>query len=221
MKSRITFQWIDPCPSDRLRAAQQRLLESVEALGLEAALFPAGPEMIKLADILSYARRSSSGDSFVWCNSDVLLTQSPFTITDRTKVHGFHRRELPSGDICGGTDMYLFPNAIWDNILSKDVPDLWCGATHVDWWLTRASSLLSDYESHIGFIDHVSHDESGASKIASDPHYRHNLREYNAWARRNGAGTLEGRVSLPLIGSSMSPLRDYVAWAMKKMPWRR
>ena len=148
MKPRVTFQWIDPCPNERLRIAQQRLLESVQALGLEPALFPAGPEMTKLADILQHARRNSSGESFVWCNSDVLLKQSPFTITERGKVHGFHRREVPSGEICGGVDMYLIPNAIWDNYLSRDIPDLWCGGTHVDWWLTRAAALIGAYESH-------------------------------------------------------------------------
>ena len=212
-KLRITFQWIDPCPNERLRIAQERLLDSVQALGLEPALFPAGPEMTKFADILRHARQNSSGESFAWCNSDVLLKQSPFTITERTKVHGFHRRELPSGKICGGVDMYLIPNAVWDNHLSKDIPDLWCGATHVDWWLTRAAALIGAYESHSGFIDHLSHSESDASKSASDPYFRHNLREYNAWARRNGAGALELPARLPLIGASMSPIKDYLAWA--------
>jgi hypothetical protein len=217
MKLRITFQWIDPCPNERLRIAQQRLLESVQALGLEPALFPAGPEMTKLADILRHARRYSSGESFVWCNSDVLLNQSPFTITERAKVHGFHRREVPSGEICEGVDMYLIPNAIWDNYLSRDTPDLWCGGTHVDWWLTRAAALIGAYESHSGFIDHPSHPESGASKRANDPHFRHNVREYNAWARRNGVGVLDLPARLPLIGASMSPITDYLAWARGRM----
>ena len=55
MKPCVTFQWIDPCPSERLQVAQRKLLESVEALGLEPALFHAGPEMIKLGDILQHA----------------------------------------------------------------------------------------------------------------------------------------------------------------------
>ena len=217
MNLRITFQWIDPCPNERLRLAQQRLLESVEALGLEPALFPAGPEMTKLAAILRHARRNSSGENFVWCNSDVLLKQSPFAIADRTKVHGFHRREMPSGEICAGVDMYLIPNAIWDNYFSRDIPDLWCGGTHVDWWLTRAAALIGAYESHSGFIDHPSHAESGASKRANDPHFRHNVREYNAWARRNGAGVLDLPARLPLIGASLSPITDYLARARGRL----
>ena len=56
-ESRVTFQWIDPCPNERLRVAQQKLLESIEALGLEPSLFHAGPEMVKFADILRHARR--------------------------------------------------------------------------------------------------------------------------------------------------------------------
>jgi hypothetical protein len=46
-RPRITFQWIEPCPNERLRVAQQRLLESVQALGLEPSLLPAGPEMVR------------------------------------------------------------------------------------------------------------------------------------------------------------------------------
>ena len=61
MKFRVTFQWIDPCLNERLRLAQQKLLESIQALGLEPDLFPAGPEMTKFADILRHARRNSAG----------------------------------------------------------------------------------------------------------------------------------------------------------------
>ncbi|HEY5954016.1 MAG TPA: hypothetical protein VIT18_06605, partial [Terrimicrobiaceae bacterium] len=68
MKLRVTFQWIDPCENERLRVAQQKLLESILALGLEPSLFPAGPEMVKFGDILRHARRESVGTSFVWCH---------------------------------------------------------------------------------------------------------------------------------------------------------
>ncbi len=94
MKFRITFQWIDPCRDERLRVAQQKLLESIEVLGLEPSLFPAGPEMIKFGDILRHARRESVGTSFVWCHSDVLLTKNPFLLAERGKVVGFHRKEV-------------------------------------------------------------------------------------------------------------------------------
>ncbi len=210
VKPQITFQWIDPCPSERLRGAQERLRESVTRQGLEPSLFPAGPHMEKFADILWFARKNTHGPSFVWCNSDVTLTGDPFSLDDGRTVRGFHRREVPSGDICGGVDMYLIPNSFWDEELSKNIPDLWCGATHVDWWLTRASVLSGRYTAHFGFIDHVSHAESPASKRRTDPHFRHNIREYNAWAHRNGAGVVEAGLSLPGIGTSSSPITDLI-----------
>jgi hypothetical protein len=216
VKLRVTFQWIDPCENERLRLGQQKLLESITALGLEPSVFPAGPQMVKFGDVLRHARRESVGTSFVWCHSDVLLTKNPFQLGDRGKVLGFHRRELPSGEICQGVDMYLIPNLLWDNYLSRDIPDLWCGGTHVDWWLTRAASLIGAYEAHVGFIDHSSHPESGASKRETDPYFRHNVREYNAWALRNGAGALELPARLPLIGASMSPITDYLSWARSR-----
>ncbi len=204
----VVFQWIDPCPNARLRDAQEKLRESVELLGLAPVLFPAGPRMEKFSTILSFARAHSRGGSFVWCNSDVTLTTDPFSLDDGITVRGFHRREMPSGEFCGGVDMYLIPNSFWDEVLSKDLPDLWCGATHIDWWLTRAAVLAGRYTAHFGFIDHLSHPESPASKKRENPVYQHNVREYNRWARRNGAGLVEGCVSLPGIGESVSPLTD-------------
>ena len=205
----ITFQWIDPCPNVRLRLAQESLRESVLALGLEPLLYPAGPEMVKFADILRFARERSSGDSFVWCNSDVTLLRDPYEVDDHGNVHGFHRTEMPSGEVCGGVDMYLIPNKVWDDWLGVNSPDLWCGATHVDWWLTRAPALQGCYRSHIGYIDHLSHPASPASK-GGNALYRHNIREYNRWARRNGAGLFEELLDLPLVGKSLSPLGDAV-----------
>ena len=206
----VVFQWIDPCPNERLREAQGRLRQSVLALGLEPQIFPAGPGLVKFPDILRFARGRCPGGSFVWCNSDVTLTADPYELDDGRTVRGFHRREVPSGEICGGVDMYLIPHAVWDNVLARDVPDLWCGGTHVDWWLSRAAALAGCYASHTGFIDHVTHPESPGSKARTSRHYRHNVREFNMWARRNGAEVFETRIRLPLIGESLSPITDYL-----------
>ena len=209
--SQICFQWIEPCRSERLKGAQEKLLESVEALGLEPVLYPAGPEMVKFVDILRFARERAKGGSFVWCNSDVTLVRNPYEVLkagdDGETVHGFHRTEVPSGEICGGVDMYLIPCKAWDEWLGVNPPDLWCGATHVDWWLTRAAALRGCYQSHFGYIDHLTHPESPASK-GGNALYRHNIREYNKWARLSGAGRFERRVSLPLVGESLSPISD-------------
>ncbi len=206
----VAFQWIDPCPNQRLREAQARLRESALALGLEPLLFPAGPKMVKFSEILRFARERSSGDSFVWCNSDVILAADPYRFDDGRAVRGFHRREVPSGEFCGGVDMYLIPHALWDGIFARDLPDLWCGATHVDWWLTKTAELAGCYAAHFGCIDHISHPESAASKGRSNAFYRHNVREYDRWARRHGAVRFEPRVELPFIGPSPSPITDYL-----------
>lgn len=199
MQTPIVFQWIEPCRSERLRLAQDKLLSSIRELNLEVALFQAGPAMTKFADILQFGRNQSKGDAFIWCNSDVILTRDPRDIPNKEVLNGFHRRELPSGEITYGVDMYYIPNTVWDNILSRDIPDLWCGAATIDWWLTRACQKSGLYESHIGYIDHPSHERSLAS-AGGDKYFKHNIRHYNAWARRNGVGTLDTYLELPFIG---------------------
>jgi len=209
MTRRITFQWIEGCTNERLLLAQQRLLESCEQFGIEPDLFCAGPDLVKFGDILSHARRNASGDHFVWCNSDVILTRDPFDVADPSRVHGFHRTERPSGDLCLGVDMYLVPVAIWDDVLAADVPDLWCGAAGIDWWLTRACQLRGIFRRHTGFIDHPSHERTAASR-GGDRYFRHNVKAYNRWARRAGAGIFDTAIELPLVGPSTSPLTDYL-----------
>jgi hypothetical protein len=213
MMREICFQWIEPCRSERLRVAQEKLQERILDLGLEPVLYPAGPEMVKFADILRFARERAKGGSFVWCNSDVTLVRNPYDVLgegdDGATVHGFHRRELPSGEICGGVDMYLIPCKAWDEWVGINPPDLWCGATHIDWWLSRAPALRGCYRSHFGYIDHLTHPESPASK-GGNTLYNHNIREYNRWARESGAGRFERRVSLPFIGESLSPISDLI-----------
>jgi len=214
----ITYQWIEPCPNERLRRAQELLKESVAALGLENCLYPAGPAHVKFRDVLQFARERSPGRSFVWCNSDVRLTTDPYELDDGEMVRGFHRREVPSGELCTGVDMYLIPKTVWDAVLLKDAPDLWLGASHIDWWLTRAASLLGKYSSHAGYIDHETHPESAASKSRKNPLMRHNVREYNRWARRCGAATDDSRIFLPFVGESSSPITDILrkAFGRKK-----
>lgn len=213
MSRQICFQWIEPCRSERLKLAQEKLLESVLALGLEPVLYPAGPEMVKFVDILRFAREDAKGGSFVWCNSDVMIVRNPYEVLkhgdDEEIVHGFHRTEAPSRKICGGVDLYLIPCKAWDDWLGKNPPDLWCGATHIDWWLTRAPALRNSYQSHFGYIDHLTHPESSASK-GGNTLYSHNIREYNRWARESGAGRFERRVSLPFVGESLSPISDLI-----------
>ena len=185
--SRIVFQWIEPCTtSERLRKAQAHLRESVLRLGLEPVLFPAGPSLVKFREILQFARDRANAESFVWCNSDVTLRRNPFEIDDGRHVQGFHRTEIPSGSICGGVDMYLIPCRLWDDWIRDDSPDMWCGATHIDWWLSRTAQKKGIYRAHEGFIDHLTHPTSDSSKLSTDPYYQHNIQAYNEWAEKCG-----------------------------------
>jgi hypothetical protein len=181
----------------RLSEAQVILKKSIEMLGLEAILFPGGKSYAKFRDILEYGRSCCTGPAFVWCNSDVILRRNPYELANDGWVHGFHRTEVPSGEVTFGVDMYLIPCSVWDNYLSKDIPDLYCGTSFVDWWITRAAQKTGIYENHTGYIDHVSHEKSSAASSMQNKYYRHNLREYNAWARRNGVGGVDVPISLP------------------------
>lgn len=203
----VCFQWIEPC-SERLFAAQKVLLQSVYDLGLKPLLFRSGKDLVSFKDILQYARSNCDHSSFVWCNSDVVLKRDPFEVDDGVRVQGFHRTEIPSGNICGGVDMYLIPCRVWDNWLKDDAPTMRCGATHIDWWLTNTCSLRRCYESHSGFIDHVSHEPSGASKSSKNNDYQFNIRSYNKWAKKNGIMDFKQTIHLPFIGNTMAPLTD-------------
>jgi hypothetical protein len=182
----VVFQWIQQPLSNRLEVAQARLEESIVSLWLEPVRYPAGRNLILYSELLANARRLARGDAFVWCNSDVVLTRNPFDVPNPSQVYGFHRREVPSGEICGGVDMYYIPVKWWDEYLSKDIPKLYLGASYVDWWISRAMQKVGAYENLTGYIDHVTHPQSEAAGSDSNPYYQKNFRAYNAWAKRNG-----------------------------------
>lgn len=181
----VAFLWIEEPRSARLATAQRRLKESVLSLGLEPLCFPAGSDLVLFGDILTHTRKRTLGPAFVWCNSDVLLRKNPYDIPDSKRVYGYHRREIPSGETTHGVDMYYIPVSWWDNYLSKDIPPLLLGAGYVDWWISRAMQKAGAYDNLTGYIDHITHPQSAASGSDADPHYQHNFRAYNTWAKRN------------------------------------
>ncbi|GAB4165151.1 MAG: hypothetical protein Fur0032_01710 [Terrimicrobiaceae bacterium] len=192
----VVFGWIEDA-RPRLAKAQAVLEESIVAHGLTPLRYTGGQDLFKFHDMLARGRAAATTDSFVWCNSDVTLRKNPFDLAGDGRVHGFHRTEVPSGSITYGVDMYLIPCRVWDELLSPNAPDLYCGASFVDWWITRACQKAAIYENHTGYIDHVTHEKSSAATAESDRYYRHNLREYNRWARRAGVGTVDVPVRLP------------------------
>jgi len=182
----ISFQWIENPRSTRLARAQSQLEDSIFSHGLTPLRYPAGRDLVQIGDVLAEARRHATGEAFVWCNSDVVLTKTPFDVPNSEKVYGFHRREIPSGEIRGGVDMYYIPVNWWDEYLSKDIPKLYLGASYVDWWISRAMQKVGAYENLVGYIDHVTHLQSDAAGSDANPYYQKNFRAYNAWAKRNG-----------------------------------
>jgi hypothetical protein len=118
-----------------------------------------------------------------YTSSDCVLVNDPWKTVSRRAVHGFRRTEKPSNELGIGVDMYLIPVEIWDQYLSRDIPDLYIGVTHMDWWLPRACQKIGMYNQIDGLLTHESH-----PKISGEDHPKalHNLTAYNAWADRNG-----------------------------------
>jgi hypothetical protein len=101
------------------------------------------------------ARRIATGDSMVWCNSDLIINRNPFDVPEEEIVYGFHRREVPSGDTGKGIDMYKIPFGWWDKYLSRDIPKLYLGASYVDRWISRAMEQKNAYRRDILIILHI------------------------------------------------------------------
>jgi predicted SAM-dependent methyltransferase len=143
----------------------------------------------KMGELLALAREHAVGGWMMFANSDCELIADPRPfMRDPTVCYGFHRREVPSGKICLGVDMYAIPVRMWDEYLSKDVPDMNVGTTHIDWWLSRACEKIDKYVGITdGILAHPSHERTSASGGCDDPGYQHNIREFEAWADRNGA----------------------------------
>ena len=184
--SLVAFLWVDCGKINRLVLAQTRLEESVFYFGLTPHRHTAGRKLLPIGDLLYEARSRAISAAFVWCNSDVVLTRNPFDVPNPEQVYGFHRREIPSGEIRRGVDMYYIPLKWWDEYLSKDTPKLYLGASYVDWWISRAMQKVGAYENLVGYIDHETHPQSEAAGSDANPYYQKNFRAYNSWAKRNG-----------------------------------
>jgi hypothetical protein len=182
----VAFLKIQTPENSRLGKAQFALEKSIHSFGLEPWSYPSGENLVLFGSVLLMARQNTLGKAFVWCNSDVVLTKNPFDVPNPEQVYGFHRREIPSGEIRGGVDMYYIPVRWWDEYLSKDIPRVYLGASYVDWWISRAMQKAGAYENLVGYIDHLTHPRSEAACSDANPFYQRNFRAYNSWAKRNG-----------------------------------
>ncbi len=218
MKFSIVYLKVHPA-SERLYKAQEQLEESIAHFSLDPLPYPAGRKLVPIGHLLSKARESTTGRAFVWCNSDVTLTRNPFEVPNPNQVYGFHRREIPSGEICLGVDMFYIPISIWDTILSKDIPQLFLGASYVDWWIPRLMESLGTYENLTGYLDHLSHPLSSASANESNHYYQCNFNAYNRWAKRHALSTIPRPPVIPWLGHIWG-VRDVVG-KMKRRLWKK
>jgi hypothetical protein len=138
-----------------------------------------------LDEMLTLAAEGSSGEYFGWINGDCQLLTAPSQLPLQDfDIYGLRRLELGIGEQCGGVDGYFIRKSFWESTLSRDLPHLYVGGTHVDWWLSRGAQRFGRYGE--GFwLGHIPHERTSTS-LGLDQAGVHNLREYNAWADRNG-----------------------------------
>ena len=207
--------------NSRLVEAQGELEKSIRHFGHQPLEFPSGKALKSFGKVLQYARSHASGNSFVWCNTDVKLVRDPFGVPDPDCVYGFRRTEVPSGEICPGVDMYHIPCALWDNYLAEDIPCLYLGASYVDRWLEVSVKARAPYKNLDGYIEHVTHERSGASGSDGNKYYQKNFRNFNKWARGRGFDHIPApHYLLPWIGHVWG-VRDAASklkkiWSAKK-----
>jgi hypothetical protein len=183
---KICTAWINDGDA-RTTVAQGMMMRSVLGLGLEPVIFEGFPRPL-LSEMLTKTRAISTAPAFLWVNSDcvfspVLVRSTLDRMIEADCVWGFRRVESDGSGICGGVDAYLFPMHLWDSIYADDVPKMYVGGTHVDWWLTRAAQKAERYREAVMLI-HESHARSETSK-GTDVSGQQNLINYNSWADRH------------------------------------
>lgn len=178
----LTFSWRNENCEQRIEQSQRQLFTSCLLCNIKPILHVNNNETPKFGNILKDARKFATNGWMAYINSDCILTSNPFNVLQIKKVHGFHRTEIPSQTICAGVDMYIIPTDFWDEVISKDIPDMYVGTTHIDWWLTRVSQKYNFYVSYKGLIIHESH---SSKYTESDEKYKHNIKSFNEWADRN------------------------------------
>lgn len=170
----------------RVVCAQNLFLSSISRFPEIRPIIVPGQPRTRFNEMLATARMGSSWEWFGWINSDCQLLLSPANISLENKsldVIGLRRIEIGSGEKCGGVDGYLIKKSFYDKHLAEG-PNLWVGATHIDWWVSRATQKFGKYGEGF-FLAHIPHEKTKAS-AGIDEIGQENLRAYNEWADKNG-----------------------------------
>lgn len=169
----------------RCQRAQRAMLRSLLDNHLDPVIVNGTPRPL-LTDMLRLARALSlPHGAFVWINSDCSI-MGHLPHVEPGRVIGIHRVE-DDASVCGGVDAYVISCEAWDKYYAPDLPQMYVGGTHVDWWLTRLAQKHGIYSAHIG-LRHPSHAKSQAS-AGLDEYGRHNLLHFMEWANRNAVTT--------------------------------
>ena len=170
----------------RVVLAQNLFLSSVSRFPEIKPIIVPGQPRPRFNEMLATARTGGSWEWLGWINSDCELLLNPAIILPQNKsldVIGLRRIEIGVGDKCGGVDGYFIKKKFYDKHLAEG-PNLWVGATHIDWWVTRASQKFGKYAEGF-FLAHIPHERTKASE-GIDEIGQENLRGYNDWADKNG-----------------------------------
>jgi len=170
----------------RVACAQSLFLSSISRFPEIRPIIIPGQPRPRFNEMLATARIGGSWEWFGWINSDCQLLLSPANISLENRsldVIGLRRLEIGSGEKCGGVDGYLIKKSFYDKHLAEG-PNLWVGATHIDWWVSRAAQKFGKYAEGF-FLAHIPHEKTKAS-AGTDEIGQENLRAYNDWADKNG-----------------------------------
>ena len=166
--------------------AQNLFLSSISRFPEIKPIIIPGQPRPRFNEMLATARMGGSWEWFGWVNSDCQLLLSATNIVIENKsldVIGLRRVEIGTGDKCGGVDGYFIKKEFYDRHLAEG-PNLWVGATHIDWWVTRAAQKFGKYAEGF-FLAHIPHERTKAS-AGIDEIGQENLIAYNDWADKNG-----------------------------------
>ena len=187
----IHTAWVNS-PSQRLLTAQMRFLRSciyfryIPVFYTDNHLPEQRPKMDGLIRYAIANCKKQNTEWLIWINSDCEIVQDIKPALRKGMATGFHRTEIPSRQYCAGVDMFVIHESLWDG-LTVDMPDMYVGATHIDWWLARYFQKIGKLMPAFDFIHHDIHEQSPAgNQDSGDPISQHNIDNFVAWAKRNG-----------------------------------
>lgn len=189
----IVTAYVNGVTDIRFNKAQQNLLRSCLEFNLNPIFYSnnnINEPRPKFGDMLWYARQicSKTNSRYIWfINSDCSLNKDPRSYITENICYGIHRTEIPSMKYCEGVDMYVIPVDLYDKHLSEGYPDMYVGATHIDWWISQFFEHLNKYKAiKDNVIFHTSHTVTPQSGCFGNNIHDHNVSEFFKWKAKKG-----------------------------------